>query len=173
MVERRFPKMGFLFVAILAVSFLVLPGYRTKVQTTWQTRKTLSPANSIESLEAIELGKVEQWILIRGEDRTRPVLLWLHGGPGQPLMPTAHHYDAELIKHFVVVHWDQRGAGKSYDPALSPEQLSVDQFIADTYDLVQYLRQRFNVPKIYLIGHSWGSELGALTVARYPELFYA
>ena len=163
MFKGRIAKMGILLVAILAMSLLALLSFRT----------FLSSPNGIESLELIELGGVQQWILINGEDRTKPVLLWLHGGPGSPLMPTAYHYDTELIKHFVVVHWDQRGAGKSYDPALTPEMLTTEQYIADTYDLAQYLRQRFGAPKIYLIGHSWGSTLGALTVARYPDLFYA
>jgi pimeloyl-ACP methyl ester carboxylesterase len=53
------------------------------------------------------------------------------------------------------------------------EQLTPDQLVADTHELVLQLRERFDVPKIYLIGHSWGSQLGVLTAARYPELFYA
>lgn len=133
---------------------------------------TTPPPQLIESLESIELGGVEQWVFIRG-DRTKPVLLWLHGGPGAPLLPTARYFDTELTKQFFVVHWDQRGAGKSFDPTLTPEMLTVEQFVADTQALVLHLRQRFNVPKIYAIGHSWGAMLGALTVARYPELFYA
>jgi len=172
MFKRRFVRMGFLLGAILSVSILVLLAFRTQTQSASQAENP-RPAVGIESLEAVELGGVEQWILIHGEDQTRPVLLWLHGGPGQPLMPAAHASDAELIKHFVVVHWDQRGAGKSYDPALTPEMLTTEQYIADTHNLAQTLRRRFGVPRIYLIGHSWGSQLGALTVARYPDLFYA
>jgi pimeloyl-ACP methyl ester carboxylesterase len=39
--------------------------------------------------------------------------------------------------------------------------------------LSTYLRQRFDEPKIYVVGESWGSLLGVLAVQRQPELFYA
>jgi len=88
-------------------------------------------------------------------------------------MPLASQHDMELVKHFVVVHWDQRGAGKSYSPEIPINTMVVDQFVSDTYELTQVLVERFDVPKIYLIGHSWGSQVGMLTVARHPDLYYA
>jgi pimeloyl-ACP methyl ester carboxylesterase len=82
-------------------------------------------------------------------------------------------YLTSLEKHFVVVSWDQRGAGKSFS-ALHPESsMTIKQFIYDTYELAQLLCRRFNQPRIFLAGHSWGSGLGMLTVQRYPELFHA
>jgi pimeloyl-ACP methyl ester carboxylesterase len=156
-------------ISVVVVAVLLI--YRTTMRARTDDRNM--PPQPIDSVESIELGGVKQWLFIHGEDRTKPVLLWLHGGPGDPLMPAARPLDADLIKHFVVVHWDQRGAGKSYDGGLPPEMLTTERYIADTHDLVQELRQRFNAPKIYLVGHSWGAQLGALTVTRYPELFYA
>lgn len=67
----------------------------------------------VAELTSIILGETEQHILMRGQDYQNPVLLWLHGGPGAAQMPFAHEFDGELEKHFVVVHWDQRGGGKS------------------------------------------------------------
>jgi pimeloyl-ACP methyl ester carboxylesterase len=131
------------------------------------------PPSGIESLEAVELGGVRQWILIRGEDRTKPVLLWLHGGPGSPTMPMAHRYDRELLEHFVVVHWDQRGAGKSFDPALRPEDLTPERYIEDTHQLIQHLQGRLGAERVYLVGHSWGTLVGVEVVRRYPELVRA
>lgn len=165
-----------LFAAIVATPFVVLFGllvYRAIARELLRAETAITTPNGIETLEAIELGGAEQWILIRGEDRTKPVLLWLHGGPGQPTMMLAHRHDRELVKQFVVVHWDQRGAGKSYSAALRPEELTPEQLIADTHALTLQLRERFGTAKIYLIGHSWGSALGALTAARHPELFHA
>jgi pimeloyl-ACP methyl ester carboxylesterase len=49
----------------------------------------------------------------------------------------------------------------------------VDQFASDTYELTQMLAKRLDVPKIYLVGHSWGSQVGMLTVARHPDSYYA
>ena len=66
------------------------------------------------------------------------------------------------------VNWDQRGAGKSY-PAGEPEKMSIDRFVEDTRELTEYLEKRFHQKKIYVLGHSWGTLLGVLTVTRYPE----
>lgn len=132
----------------------------------------ISAPRGIHSIEKVKLGGLDQSIQIRGEDRSKPILLFLHGGPGFPQMPFSH-LNAELEKHFVVVQWDQRGAGKSYSWSIPKETMRIERFVADTHDLVQMLLRRFRAPKCYLVAHSWGSMFGALTVARYPELFYA
>jgi pimeloyl-ACP methyl ester carboxylesterase len=129
--------------------------------------------NAIASLEPVQIGGVEQWLLVRGQDTTRPVLLYLHGGPGSAFMPMAREFSSRLEEHFVVVHWDQRGAGKSCSSDVPNESLRVEQYLADTLELVNLLRERFDVEKIYLLGHSWGSGLGVLTVQAHPELFHA
>jgi hypothetical protein len=54
--------------------------------------------NSIASLERIRLGGVDQYILIRGNDSSLPVVLFLHGGPGMPAMYLAHFFQRELEK---------------------------------------------------------------------------
>ena len=81
--------------------------------------------------------------------------------------------DTGLEQHFVVATWDQRGTGKSY-AALDPvETLTVEQMVADTIELTQYLRERFDQDKIYLVGNSWGTILGVLAAQQHPELYYA
>ena len=129
----------------------------------------------MNTLARISLGGLEQWILTQGKDELNPVLLFLHGGPGIPIIPFVSDFDAQakLQEHFVMVYWDQRGAGKSYHADIPVESMNIEQFLTDTYELIEILRKRFQVPKIYLVGHSWGSIIGALTAARHPELFYA
>ena len=129
--------------------------------------------NSIASLEEIELGGLKQTILIRGKDKINPILLYLHGGPGMPLMPFAHVFDRKLEEKFVVVHWDQRGAGKTYTNSTKPEDLKIEKYVSDTYELIKYLCNRFDKEKVFLIGHSWGSYLGSVTAYRHPELLNA
>ena len=127
----------------------------------------------IASLEPVVLGGVEQWILIRGYDVANPVLVFLHGGPGSPAMPYARFSFKGLEHHFTVVTWDQRGCGKSYREGLSAESITFDRMLSDTRELIQMMRARFGVQKVYLMGLSWGSLLGALTARDHPELLHA
>jgi pimeloyl-ACP methyl ester carboxylesterase len=126
----------------------------------------------IQSVEPLVLGGLDQWILIRGEHQDNPLMLFLHGGPGLPLMPF-HRINASIEEHFTVIHWDQRGSGKSFYSDIPPETMTLDQLLSDTYELIQYLLKRFNRKKLYLVGYSCGSVLGMKTVAKYPELFEA
>jgi pimeloyl-ACP methyl ester carboxylesterase len=128
--------------------------------------------NSIASLERIHIGGVDQYILVRGNDSSLPVLLFLHGGPGMPAMYLAHAFQLELEKDFVVVQWDRRAAGKSYREDIT-STLTTEQLLADTVELTNVLRARFHQNKIYLVGHSWGTYLGMLAIARHPELYRA
>ncbi len=128
---------------------------------------------SIAELKEVELGGINQWISIRGENRSNPVLLWLHGGPGITQMPLSHHLDGELEKEYVVVHWDQRGAGKTNSFDFDESTMSEEQFLSDAYELVQYLQKYLKKEKIFLLGHSWGSKLGLELVSIYPEEFHA
>ncbi|BDS08238.1 putative aminopeptidase YbaC [Oceaniferula spumae] len=127
---------------------------------------------SIQRLETIMLGGQPQVISIRGNDDTNPVLLFLHGGPGIPEMPVAH-LNRGLQRDFTVVHWDQRGAGKSYHKDIPMDSMTIDQFIQDTLELSRYLTTRFQQKKIYLAGFSFGSLVGIQAAAKSPELYHA
>jgi hypothetical protein len=45
--------------------------------------------NGIDEANYVEVGGIQQWVTIRGEDRTNPILLFLHGGPGDATNPTS------------------------------------------------------------------------------------
>lgn len=130
---------------------------------------------SIAVIETVTLGDAEQTLTIRGVDSTNPVLLILHGGPGMPSSPWAswNGYHAGLEENFVVVHWDQRGAGKSYSEVLNPDNMHLENFINDALELTDILRERFGQEKIFLWGHSWGSGLGFATLMENSDPFYA
>ncbi len=171
--RKRLKFLLFIFLLFPAVLAILLLTYRTYMQKTIRAKSKISTAAGIESLERVTLGGVEQWILIRASDQSKPLLLWLHGGPGATSLPLASQHDTELVKHFVVVHWDQRGAGKSYSADLSESAMTVEQFVSDTYELTQLLIERFNRPKVYLIGHSWGTTVGILAAKQHPDLYHA
>ncbi len=127
----------------------------------------------VASLEQVQIGGIPQWVLIRGQDRKNPIVLFLHGGPGNPSMYLAHRFQRPLEKEFVVVHWDRRGAGKTFTEDTPPDSLSVTQEVSDTVELVNLLRRRFGQSKVYLVGHSYGTYLGMIVAHRHPELFHA
>ncbi len=124
-------------------------------------------------MEKVTLGNVEQWYIARGSSIENPILLFFHGGPGSPQTGAQHKYNRELEKHFLVVNWDQRGCGKSYNKNVDPQTMNVQQLLSDAYELVQHLLERFNKKKVYIMGHSMGALLGILFVEKYPDVITA
>jgi proline iminopeptidase len=129
--------------------------------------------NSVVKMEYLKIGGVQQFVLIRGKNRNNPVLLILHGGPGNPELPMYRKYNSELENYFTVIYWDQRGAGKSNVENIPDSSFTLDQFVQDTHELTIYLKAQFKKDKIFLLGHSWGSLLGIQTVYKYPNDYYA
>ncbi len=158
--------------AAMAACLVTIVVARAIAQSRERDRRRIDPGSGIDSLELITLGGSPQWIQIRGQDRQKPLLVWLHGGPGFPQMPF-EQADREIERDFVVVHWDQRGAGKSFRWGMQAGEMGVEQFVADAHELVSLVLKRFGREKCYLIAHSWGSIVGAIEASRHPELFYA
>jgi pimeloyl-ACP methyl ester carboxylesterase len=115
------------------------------------------------------LGGLRQWVMIRGRSLTHPPLILLHGGPGMSETAWFRYFNAPLEDCFTVVYWDQRGAGKSFDPGIPRSSMTVEQFIADLDDLVEAVCARLGQTKVVLFGHSWGSALGVLYAGRFPD----
>ena len=128
---------------------------------------------SIDSTKVFLIGGIKQVVKLQGRDISKPLLLFLHGGPGNSVMHYAHKFTNRLQEHFVVVQWDQREVGKTLALNKSPDPLSVAQFEADTHALIDTLLNLFDRPKLYLAGHSWGTHLGFYIAINYPELLNA
>ena len=109
---------------------------------------------SIAEVGMVPVNGQEQGVLMRGHSVDNPILLYLAGGPGQSSLPHPRVIFQDLERDFIVVAWDQRGAGKSY-AALDPtSDITPAQAVADTIELTNYLRERFDEEKIYLLGES-------------------
>lgn len=134
------------------------------------TTTTLKAENGLQS---VILNDLKQSVYIQSKDFTQPILLVLHGGPGFGMMPLLHQSNAELEEHFVVINWDQRGAGLSYDASISEESLSLAQLIEDAQSLTQVLKVSFQQEKIYLLGHSFGTVVAMYLLEKKPEDYYA
>lgn len=129
-------------------------------------------AGSIARWEHPSIGGVDQWVLLYGRSVHNPVLLFLSGGPGGSELENLMKFDKPLADHFTLAVWEQRGSGKSY-PSIDAAPLTVNRQVGDVTAVADWLRHRFGVPKIYLLGHSYGTILGTLAVQRHPGLYYA
>jgi pimeloyl-ACP methyl ester carboxylesterase len=135
----------------------------------------ISSPKGIDERQFVTLGGIEQWITIRGWDRDNPVLLFLHGGPGDVTNPWTFALFAPWEKHFTVVQWDQRGAGRTLRKsgrAVAPT-ITVDRMVHDGIELTEYLLKHLGKKKIIVVGHSFGTILEMGMVRARPELFYA
>jgi pimeloyl-ACP methyl ester carboxylesterase len=124
---------------------------------------------SIAEVNYLHLGGLDQWVMIRGESLANPPLILLHGGPGFSETHFFRHFNASLEKSFTVVYWDQRGSGKSFNSKIPRSSMTVEQFITDLDELVEVVCKRVEQKKVAIFGHSWGSALGVLYAARFPE----
>jgi pimeloyl-ACP methyl ester carboxylesterase len=129
--------------------------------------------NSISEKVHVTINGVEQGMFVRSADAAHPVLLFVHGGPAMPTYVLDQRYPTGLERDFTVVWWEQRGAGLSYSSDIPPETMTVQQMVADTLAVADYLRDRFGKDKIYLMGHSWGSFIGIQAAAKAPDRFHA
>lgn len=156
--KRRWPLITGVVVLLLATAY-----------TFKSFTMPIFAQGSIAYLFELEVNGDTQYLLVRGADRTEPVLLFIHGGPGMPAMFLAHEFQRDLEKEFVVVHWDQRASGKSFKRTADPAQLSTSQLLSDMDVVVDHLRTGLGAHRVWLVGHSHGSYLGALYARRYPE----
>ncbi|MBK6488474.1 MAG: alpha/beta hydrolase [Gemmatimonadetes bacterium] len=130
-------------------------------------------AGSISEKIYVEINGVRQGMFIKSRDPSNPVLLFVHGGTGMPEYFLNRQYPTGFEDYMTVVWWDRRGAGLSYDATAAEETLTIEQYIADTRAVTNYLRTRFRKDKIYLMAHSGGSIIGIQAVAQAPALYHA
>ena len=115
------------------------------------------------------IGGVRQRLWFRGVDVTKPAIVLLHGGPGASEAALFRHFNADLEREALMVYWEQRGAGRSYSNDIPAESMTIAQFVNDLNEVVDLVRHRFQKNRVVLLGHSWGTALGILYTARFPE----
>jgi pimeloyl-ACP methyl ester carboxylesterase len=150
-----------------------MPFFRFSFMLILLCTKSAFAQTSIDTSMAVHIGGIKQWINISTKDTSKPLLLFLGGGPGESYIAYKDYFTKKLQEHFTVVIWDQRESGKTLQLNASPVPLTVDRFTQDTHELITYLLQRFHRPKLYLVGFSWGTVLGLKMAQQYPTLLYA
>ncbi len=135
----------------------------------------LAPAAShrVEEARYLSVGGIEQWVTIRGDDDRKPLLLIVHGGPGDVQSPFVTTY-APYERDFLLVQWDQRGAGRTFEKyGKDTPGLSLDREVADGIELSELLHNRFPKNRLIVLGHSWGTIVATGMVQKRPDLFAA
>ncbi|MFJ5718272.1 alpha/beta fold hydrolase [Neobacillus sp. NPDC093127] len=160
--KKRFIQ-GSVFIVGLFVIALVFP--------TWTP--SIKGGNSISTLEQIEINGTDLEVMIRGHNRSNPIILFVHGGPGCSEIPYVRKYQDLLEENFTIVHYDQRGSGKSYHFFEDYSNLSADVHVNDLLALTDYLTKKLGQNEVLLIGHSFGTYIGMKAASISPEKFTA
>lgn len=126
-----------------------------------------------EDAEFVVINGHKQFLSIRTIGQNKPILLYLHGGPGDAALPLVAKYNGALEEYFIVVVWEQRGTGKSYYPFAEQENITISLFIEDVNAITDYLLKKYKQEKLYLVGHSWGSVLGFKFCQLHPAKVHA
>jgi pimeloyl-ACP methyl ester carboxylesterase len=127
---------------------------------------------AIDAVETVKLGNSQQKIYIRTTDISNPVVLYIHGGPAEPIIAISHYFTDTLMRSCTFIGWDQRGCGLSYSPTTNYAEITEQQLVNDAVELTKLLLERFGKKKIFLIGHSFGSIIGYRLVTEYPQYYH-
>ncbi|AOR33732.1 proline iminopeptidase [Streptomyces fodineus] len=147
--------------------------YRALKRRALAKKLAITTPNGIDESSYVRIGGLDQWISIRGEDLSNPVILEIHGGPGSSNLiftPRTRAWE----RHFTIVRWDMRGAGRTF--AGSPEsqgEPTLDRLYEDALEVTAHIRTRLNVPKVLLLANSFGTVTGLRLARNHPELYSA
>jgi pimeloyl-ACP methyl ester carboxylesterase len=158
-------KLAIIVIVILSFVVFYRWGLRPMMQNVVLLSSELTGESVISEMAYVDINGVPLWVTIRGTNKDNPVLVVVHGGPGMPQSPFQRRFDARLVEHFTVVHFDQRGAGKSIRAITDDSQWSLSQF--------EYALTKLEKEKVTLVGHSWGSFVAIGVAHERPDLLTA
>src|ERR1700744_3794239 len=160
--------------------WLIAAGLAAGLLTSWpsaagQMPAACKPGMKISEEGFVPIGGIDQWVTIRGADCANPVVLIVHGGPGNPSTPFAEDLYGPWEKDFTLVQWDQRGSGKTFarNPDTATRPLTMALMAGDGVEVAAYATRRLGKRKLILIGGSWGSALAINMLKLKPGLFSA
>ena len=160
-----------IFLAAIFILSIVLLAYSPGKTEPYLDKFGKPIIGSISEKTFITINGVKQGMFIKSKNEKHPVLLILHGG--MPEYFLSQKYPTGLEDYFTLVWWEQRGSGISYNSNITPASINLGNMVIDAIEVTNYLRDRFNKNKIYLMAHSGGSFIGIQTAVKAPELYYS
>lgn len=170
---KKMNRLCFMFLSsALSVPALAQPAPRT-ISGSPIACKAGKPALTEEGF--VRIGGIEQWITIKGASCSNPVILMVHGGPGNPNTVFDQLPYAAWEKDFTIVQWDQRGAGRTFtrNPKTVDTVLTLAGLANDGNEVASFVAGHLKVKKIILVGGSWGSALAVNMALARPQMYAA
>ena len=158
-----------LLAVVIGGSFVLIIAVRNYRQIS----RAVTYKDGVNEQLYVQLNDQQEYITICGKNRSNPVIISLHGGPGAATTYTDYSWFDLLTDEYTVIAWDERGCGRSYyrnekeDP--DNKTLTFEQQLKDLDALVDYAKERFGQDKVIIMGHSYGSLLGSRYVLAHPE----
>ncbi|HVB88355.1 MAG TPA: alpha/beta hydrolase [Candidatus Dormibacteraeota bacterium] len=158
---------------LIALIMVGLLAYRAHLQHQLALQWKITSPNGVDEAKYLAIDGAQEWITIRGQNRSNPVILFLHGGPAEANSPFVGFY-LPFEKNYLFVQWDQPGAGMTYMKGGENQPApTLDGTVNDGIAVAEYLRNELHQQKITLIGQDWGGLVGIRMVEKRPDLFSA
>ena len=138
-------------------------------------------AGAINEAGYIDINGIKLWLSIKGQSCANPVVLFVHGGPGNPMSIFSAALYQEWEKDFTIVQWDQRAAGKTYEANLESGEitsemldatpLTLNLIVQDGLAVADFVTKKLTKNKLIISGTSWGSVVAVHMITDKPEFF--
>ena len=173
MKRKRVYKVIIALFAIIMVVFVIIvfPPSKGEIPK-FKDEEGNELSNSLSEKCYIDIDGDKIGMILLAKDKNKPVLLVCGGGPGIPQYLLESIYSSKLTDEFVVCYMEYRGTGLSYVSDVDVENMTTERYIADVLAVTNYLKERFQQDKIYIMGHSFGSYIAIKTVQQYGEYYY-
>ena len=111
----------------------------------------------------VKIKGTELPVWVKGNTESSKLIVYINGGPGLTSIDVAKadmfDWSTGLEDNFAMVYYDQRGCGNAQGN-FDVNTLTVSQYIKDLDAIIAVLKEKYNDPDIYLMGHSFGGFIG-------------
>lgn len=166
---KKVLKIMFILICVFLSILVITVGIFGTLRIVNSNNYKIDLSKGIQEDIYVEIGGINQFMQIRGNDKDTPVVLWLHGGPGFPLTYMNYYYQQNLENDFTMVCLEQRGSGRTYYENGNSANATIDILLSDLDEVVEYLKERFNKDKVIIMAQSWGTIIGMKYLEKHPE----